>query len=152
MHKISFATLLPSSDAHLSVARRLKHDRDAATSASRTHQSRFQPRQWEVRPARANQWVEVELLPIDALPNGFRALAIAIGAPHVHLPADASRYAQGLHFHENESGTSGGSSQVSLAAFQFHAESDGGHLDPAARFDLSDRRPLARIGSEGNYR
>ena len=41
--------------------------------------------------SRANQRVEVELLAIDASPHGLRALAIAIGAPHVHPPAEASR-------------------------------------------------------------
>jgi hypothetical protein len=48
----------------------------------------------EHRAARGNQRVEIELLAIDASPDGLCALTIAIGAPHVHLPAEASRRAQ----------------------------------------------------------
>ena len=40
-------------------------------------------------------------------PHGFRALSIAIGASHINLPAEATRHAQCLDFHENESGTFG---------------------------------------------
>ena len=47
----------------------------------------------------ANQRVEIELPPIDASPDGLRALAMAVGAPHVHLPAEASRHSQCLDFH-----------------------------------------------------
>ena len=96
----------------LPVGRRLKHDCHGATSASRTHEARLQPRQREVRSARANQRVEIKLLAIDASPDGLRALAIAVGAPHVHPPAEASRNAQRLDLHENESGTMGGFGQA----------------------------------------
>ena len=53
-----------------------------------------------------------ELLAINASPHGSRALAIAIGAAHVHLPARASRHAQCLDFFKNESGTSAASCQA----------------------------------------
>jgi hypothetical protein len=59
-------------------------------------------------PPRANQSVEVELLPIDASSNRLRAFPITIGAAHVHPPAEASRHSQCLDFHENESGTMAG--------------------------------------------
>ena len=95
----------PSSATYLSIARRFEHVGYAATSTSRAHQPRLQPRQREVRSPRANQRVEIELLAIDASPHRLRALAVAIGAPHVHLPAEASRNSQYLDFHENESGT-----------------------------------------------
>lgn len=96
----------------LTVARRLEHDRYAVTSASRTHEPRLQAREGEVRSSRANQSVEVELLPIDASPDRLRALAITIGAPHVHLPTKASRDTQCLDFHENEIGTDAASRQA----------------------------------------
>ena len=70
-------------------------------------------REREVRASRANQSVEVELLAIGASPDGLRALAVAaIGAPHVHLPAEASRRAQCFHFHENKDGTRKGFRQA----------------------------------------
>ena len=75
------------------------------TSTSRTHEARLQARKRKVRAARTNQRLEIELLAIDASPDGFRALAIAVGAPHVHPPAKASRLVQRLDFHKNESGT-----------------------------------------------
>ena len=102
----------PSPAIDLPIGRRFEHDGYAATAAGWTHEARLQTRQREVRSARANQSVEVKLLPIDASPHGPRALAIALGAPHVHPPAEASRYAQGLDFHENESGTKAGAGQA----------------------------------------
>ena len=89
----------------ISVGRRFEDDRDIATSASRTHQPRLEARKREVRASSAIQRVEVELLSIDASSDGFRALTIAIGAPHVHIPTEASRHPQGLDFHENKNGT-----------------------------------------------
>jgi hypothetical protein len=52
---------------------------------------------------------------------------MAIGAPHVNSPAEASRHAQCLDFdHENESGTYVGSGQDRSAAFRILPERDGG--------------------------
>jgi hypothetical protein len=44
---------------------------------------------------------------------------IAVGAAHVHLPAQASRYAQCLDFHENKRGTFGRLRQANLAATRY---------------------------------
>ena len=84
-------TLIHTSGTRSPVGRRFEHDGYAATAASRTHEARLQAREREVRASRANQGVEVELLAIGASPHGLRALAIAVGAPHVHPPAEASR-------------------------------------------------------------
>jgi hypothetical protein len=67
-------------------------------SHSRTQEARFQARKREVRSARANQGVEIELLPADASPHRPRALAMAVGASHVHPPAEASRHPERLNF------------------------------------------------------
>ena len=39
---------------------------------------------------RAHEGVDVELLSVDAFPNPLHSVARAVGAPHVHLPAEAS--------------------------------------------------------------
>ena len=125
---------VPSSAADLSIGRRFEHDRHAATSASGTHEPRLQTRQREVRSARANQCVEIELLAIDASADGLRAPAIAISAPRVHLPAKASRRPQCLHFHENESGTDARSGQAfrdrrfSMAEFETALKTQGKYI------------------------
>ena len=49
----------PSSAANLSIARRLEHDSNLATSTRWTHEPRFEARQWEVRSACADQSFEV---------------------------------------------------------------------------------------------
>ena len=79
--------------ANLSVARRLEHNGDPATAASRTHEARFEAGQREVRPARAHEGVDVELLSGDAFADPLHSVAPARGAPHVNLPAKASGHA-----------------------------------------------------------
>ena len=81
--------MLPA--ANLSIARRFEHNGYPATSASRAHEARFEAGQREVRAARAHEGVDVELLSVDAFPDPLHTVARAMGAPHVHLPAEASR-------------------------------------------------------------
>jgi hypothetical protein len=88
---IAFRTRRTSPAVNLSVARRLKHNGNSATAASRTHEARFETGQREVRAARAHEGVDVELLSVDAFPDPLHPVARAVGAPHVHLPAEASR-------------------------------------------------------------
>jgi hypothetical protein len=75
-----------------------KHDRHPSISASWAHETRLQTREGKVRATSGNQRLEVELLAIDAAPHGSRFLTIAVGAAHMHLPAKAARYAEGLDF------------------------------------------------------
>jgi hypothetical protein len=58
-----------------------------------------------VPSARADQRFEIELPAVNAPPRGPGALAIAVGAAHVHLPAKAPRHPERIDFHENKSGT-----------------------------------------------
>ena len=85
------ATLLGSPAAgHVPFYGRFKHNAYPATPASRAHEAGLKARQREARPARAHQRIEVELPPINALPDALHAVARAIGAAHVHPPAEAS--------------------------------------------------------------
>jgi hypothetical protein len=102
-----------SSSTHLPVGRRFKNQRHPPTSTSRTHEPRLQAREREVGSARRDQLLQIELLPTDAASHGPRALAIAVGAPHVHPPAEASRHPECFDFHENKGGTIGLTRQAS---------------------------------------
>jgi len=53
----------------LRFGRRLEDDDDASAPASRTHQAAFEPGEREVAPARPDQRVQVQLLPINARPR-----------------------------------------------------------------------------------
>ena len=75
----------------VAVARGFENNGHSAATASRTHEPRFEARQREVGTARANQSIDVELLSVDAFPDPLHPVAWTMGAPHVHLPADASR-------------------------------------------------------------
>ena len=75
----------------MAVARRFENNGYSAAAASGTHESRFEARQREVGTARANESIDVELLSVNAFPDPLHAVARAVGAPHVYLPAEASR-------------------------------------------------------------
>ena len=93
-HLRRFSVTFPLSTSHLrSIAWRFKNHRHPPVPASRTHQTPFQPPQWEVWPSRSNQRLKVKLLTVDALPHGPCFLAITIGAAHMHLPTKAPRHA-----------------------------------------------------------
>jgi hypothetical protein len=106
----------PKPTPHLRIARRLKNHRHLPIAARRTHQSPFQPSQWEVRAARGNQCLEVQLLAVDAAPHRPRFLPIGVVAAHVDLPAQAPGHAYRLDFHENKCGTNGRVGQASGGA------------------------------------
>jgi hypothetical protein len=90
--RIPYLTTSPTS--HLRrIAWRLKDNRDPAIPTSWAHQPPFQPPQREVRPSCRHQRLEIKLLAVDAAPHGSGALAIAGGAAHVHLPAEAPSHA-----------------------------------------------------------
>jgi hypothetical protein len=99
--------LLPRGAAALHARWRLEYDRDAPAPASRTHKPRFQTRKGQAWPARGDQRVNVELLSVDTFPYATHALALALGASHMHPPAEASRHSDRLDFHENKIGTDG---------------------------------------------
>jgi hypothetical protein len=73
--------------ADLAIGLRFEHDDYPAISTSWTHEARFQSRKRKVRSARIDQRFKIELLAINAPPYGLGAFAIAVSAPHVHLPA-----------------------------------------------------------------
>ena len=56
---------------------------------------------------RAHEGLDVELLSLDAFPDPLHTVARAMGAPHVDLPAEASRDALGFDLHGNIEGTWG---------------------------------------------
>jgi len=74
-------------------------ERDAPRPALRAHQPAFQSREREICPACPNQRLHIQLGTIDALANGFHAIAIAECATCRDPPPEPPRLAECLNRH-----------------------------------------------------